>query len=352
MNTIKAYPTLFLLFFLGQLTPISAQDVPESLTSERSAIVLQMPYVEKGGFETRGDWKKVAKEAHSSFRKIGVDAIIYLYKDDLTASPEITKAYTEMLQQRQIKHLVVLATEGKDYDVSYRLSIYLIKDGLNLNKPFYEISNSSLRELMLVLGRQVLRQNIERSNFLIPEQPEFLDDLPLYGGTRYENVPTRLQSMKLAVAKFDTLAIPKGATEMETAEIKRQNAITAQKNAQLANLMKQYPYKYELVDYTSADDLYKRGFQYVLMPLISSGRTIKQMLNYKTNPSETVYISEVRREGEKAELKKLPADANMTKYYVKQTILLDMHVGKVWDADTTWQQALTNFITNLKFDLK
>lgn len=352
MNSIKAFaPNILSFLLLGLFPTLGFGQLPESLTSARSAVAVEMPYALKNGFEARVDWKKFAREAHASLRQIGVDPIVYLYKDDLTAGPEITKSYTAMLQQREIKHLIMLSTVGDGYDLTYLLKIYLTKNGLDLNAPFYEISATSVRDLMLVLGRQVLRQDIERSNFLIPEQPEFLDDLPLYDGTRYENVPTRLQSMKLAVAKFDTLTISQDASEMSRNKILSANALTAQKNKQLAKIMERYPFKYELVDYTTSQDLYKRGFQYVLMPLISSGRTIKQMLNYTTTPSETIYISEIRRKGEKAELKKIPADANMTKYYVKQTILMDMHVGKVWDADVTWQQALDHFLTNLMFDL-
>jgi hypothetical protein len=37
---------------------------------------------------------------------------------------------------------------------------------------------------------------------------------------------------------------------------------------------------------------------------------------------------------------------------VKQTILMDLHVGKKWDADVTWQLALENFLANLSYDLK
>lgn len=347
----KAFKGLLtLLIVLLTLADGSAQ-VPENLTSSRSAMVISVPDIKSGGFITRGDWKSVADKAHKSFRKIGLDAIIYIYKDDLKAGAEITKSYKEVLQKRQIANIVLLSVSGENYNFNYELDIYPIQRGINLSHPSYSISAKTLNDLMLILGRQVLRQEIARTNFLIPDQPEFLDDLVLYTGVRYQNIPGRIRSLGLAVVKFDSINIPEDISETEKNDFIKKNREIALANSELDQILKQnYPFKYDLVDFESVESLYKKGYQYALMPIISSGPTIKQMLNYKTLPTETIYISEISKKGEKTTLKKISANANMTKFYIKQTIVKDVHVGKRWDADITWQQSLENFITNLKYD--
>ncbi|MFY0601008.1 MAG: hypothetical protein JXR03_15135 [Cyclobacteriaceae bacterium] len=339
---------LSLLFSLSTLGLIS--QVPDNLTSSRSAVVISIPETVSDGFIKRGDWKKMAKEAHRSFKKIGVDGVVYIYKDDLSAGPEVHNAYMEILDKREIENIVSLKVSGSGYDFNYELDIYPINGKVDLNKSFYHISSKSTNELMLILGRQVLRQETARTNFLIPDEPEFLDDLVLYDGIRYVNVPSRLKSLKLAVAMFDSLDIPDNLSELDKKQLISKNQQISMANQELKRIMSKYPFKYELINFKSVEECYKKGYQYVLMPIISSGQTIKQMLNYNSNSNETVYVTEVSKKGQKPVLKRIPSTGNMTKFYIKQTIAKDIHVGKYWDADVTWQKSLENFIDNLKFD--
>jgi hypothetical protein len=315
--TIKLYFVLVIFIFTAK--GVSAQ-VPINLTSTRSAMIISVPDDTEKGFAVRGDWKKIAREAHDSFRKIGIDGVLYIYKDDLTAGPEITKAYNEVLIKRLVSNMISLEITGTDYNLEYVLNIYPVKDAIELNQSAYRVSSKSLNELMLVLGRQVLRQETPRTNFLITDQPEFLDDLVLYSGTRYVNVPSRIRSLGIAVIKFDSIAIPDNLSEIDRNTLITKNLEISQANLELDQIMKKYPFKYELVNFTNVESLYQKGYQYALMPIISSGHTIKKMLNYKSNSSETVFISEFSKKGEKATLKKIPANGNMTKYYIKQTI--------------------------------
>ncbi|MFT7233713.1 MAG: hypothetical protein ACI8TA_002939, partial [Cyclobacteriaceae bacterium] len=172
--TIKLYFVLVIFIFTAK--GVSAQ-VPINLTSTRSAMIISVPDDTEKGFAVRGDWKKIAREAHDSFRKIGIDGVLYIYKDDLTAGPEITKAYNEVLIKRLVSNMISLEITGTDYNLEYVLNIYPVKDAIELNQSAYRVSSKSLNELMLVLGRQVLRQETPRTNFLITDQPEFLDDL-------------------------------------------------------------------------------------------------------------------------------------------------------------------------------
>ena len=49
-------------------------------------------------------------------------------------------------------------------------------------------------------------------------------------------------------------------------------------------------------------------------------------------------------------VKTIPRDAIVSKFYVRQNISKNVHVGE-WDADVTWQEALTNMIGNLSQEL-
>lgn len=347
----KALQGLLSLSIILITSLVTIGQVPEDLTSTRSAVIVSVPDVMSQGYMSRGDWKKIAEEAHISFRKIGLDGVVYIYRDDLTAGPEVTKSYKKILDKRQIVNLVWLSVEGKQYDFTYSLDIYPIKNEIVLSNPSYRISAKSLNELMLVLGRQVLRQEIPRTNFLIPDKPEFLDDLVLYTGVRYENIPSRVRSLGIAVIKFDSIPIPDNISEIDKNKLLQQNKEIRAANLELDQIMKaHYPFQYDLVAFESVESLYKKGYQYALMPLTSSGKTIKQMLNYKTTPNENIYVSVLSKKDQKPVLKRIPANSNLTKYYIKQTIVMDIHVGKRWDADVTWQQSLVNFINNLKFD--
>lgn len=325
--------------------------VPENLTSSRSVVIMDVPDEISRGFVVRSDWKKVAAQAHGSLRKIGVDAIMYLNRGDLQCNPEITLVYENVLAQRKVSNLILLKVAEGASGKEYRLNIYDKVQGIALFDPYYTITAASIEELMLLLGRQVIRQNLERSNFLILDRPEYLDDLTLHKGTRYTNVPTRLKSQTLGVILFDTVSIPPGLSENNILEIRELNQSIRNKNDELKSIMSRYPFKYKFTYFKDVKDLYQQGYQYALFPVISSGKTVKQMLDYETSEAETMYVSETFHLDGKPTLKKIPVNASQTKYYIKQTIVDDIHVGKRWDADVTWQSALNNFLDNLIYDL-
>ncbi|MEQ9302292.1 MAG: hypothetical protein RJQ14_00140, partial [Marinoscillum sp.] len=79
----------------------------------------------------------------------------------------------------------------------------------------------------------------------------------------------------------------------------------------------------------------------------SIGKSIKRILNYQGLKTETHYVSSTFDAVGKSTLERISVDANVTKYYIKQTIVKDVHTGE-WDADATWELALRNFVLNLR----
>ena len=335
---------------IGGVSYVSYSDqLPENLTSERSIVVLSLPTKTKDGFEVRDDWKTFAEKVHKTLRKIGIDAIAYVYEDDLSAGPEVTNAYLKLFQTRQVKNLIYLKSSGKYPKQDYKLiaTKYDENHFIENGQPAWKANHRELDQLLVILGRQVLRQNIERSNFLIPEEPDFVGDLQVFAGNRLDNYPSRLYSQKLAVIAFQ-----KVETDTPNEIIEAYNMTVDLKNNILAEIMKSYPYKYDIVQETNEDKLYDDGYQFALIPLSSTGQSIKALLEFPTNRSETHYITEAVGVDGKIILKKIPVNANVTKYYIKQTIVKDVHTGDNWDADVSWEKSLENFLAHLNAAFK
>lgn len=326
--------------------------VPENLTSQRSLIIISVPEVEVGEFRLRGDWKTLALKSHTFFRQIGVDPIGYVYIDDLNAGPEVKNSFLSLIQSRKVKNIISVTQTGSLPNEEFSILITPFSNNeenyISSGQQAWKETHQELERVMVRLGRQILRQQIERSNFLIPEGPEYLSDLAVFNGTRYENYPSRLQSLKLAVVAFQKLEPTQDMEEDVLDQLNYYNNKVDQKNALLLEIMKNYPFKYDLVEVSDADALYKAGYQYALMPLQSTGSAIKRILNYPITPNETHQMSTAYKVNDEVSLKKIPSKANVIKYYIKQTIVKDVHVGDVWDADGSWDQALNNFVFNLR----
>lgn len=340
---------------IGELQYVNLADkLSEDLTSTRSAVVISVS-PDSGRYITRGKWTELAKATHKNFRKIGIDAILYVNQDDLNAGPEVKQAYQKIFTQRNVRNLIHVDENKKGYNSSYSLLVTpfhpegFVENGQNA----WQEGSAELDQVFLRLGRQILRQDMERSNFLIPEHPEYLTDIKIFQGTRLENFPSRLKSLPLAVVAFQKASTENISDAEVLKKIEKYNLQISRKNEELAEIMKGYPFKYEIVEESNEDALYQRGFQYALMPMSSSASSIKKILNFQTIRSETVYISSVMDATDSVKLlKRMPVQANVTKYYIKQTIVKDVHTGDVWDADVTWQKALTNFIFHLKAAFK
>ncbi|WP_421874309.1 hypothetical protein [Marinoscillum sp.] len=329
-----------------------SEEVPADLTSQRALVVISVPTETQGGYDTRGNWRLLAQKSHKLLRQIGVDPVGYVYVDDLNAGPEVKNSFLELMRARRVKNILYVSRTGTLPNEEFMVMVTPFSEAENgyiaSGQQAWKETHQELERVMIRLGRQVLRQQIERSNFLIPEGPEYLNDLAVFNGTRYENYPTRLQSLKLAVIAFQKIKPSSDMDEEALSRINYYNSKVDQKNALLKEILKNYPYKYELVDVTDEDELYREGFQYALMPLQSTGRSIKRILNYQNTSNETHQMSTTYKVNGEVILKKIPADANVTKYYIKQTIIKDIHVGDVWDADVSWDQALNNFVFNLR----
>jgi hypothetical protein len=210
---------------------------------------------------------------------------------------------------------------------------------------FY-VKAEDLYTLLVKTGKEIKRADLEQENFLIPDHPELLGGLSIVEKTALHNYPGILRRSSLAVERFARLDTG-GISDPEVkARIHRYNQQVEAANEELAQIMKTYPYEYKLIDYMSDDDLKRNRYQFVLRSVRASAEIVKKMLDYEVLPSETDFISIIPILPDQTRTKTIPKDALVTKFYIRQNISKNVHVGE-WDADSTWQEALSNMIGNL-----
>ena len=177
--------------------------------------------------------------------------------------------------------------------------------------------------------RSALASN-KKKNLLINEVPE--TDLPvrIIDGQRAENVAYDLKVDNLAIPKFNDAADDK----------------------ELEELMKTYPFRYQLVSPDVPDtDLRKQGFLYVLCFVHTRCGTAKELLGYPVRKSESAFVS-VSYSEEQVQLKTIPANTPVFKFYVRHIDSGNVFLGTKWDAETSWHLALQNFIKGFKTAMK
>lgn len=328
--------------------------LPKYLLSRKSVVLVSVPRSKKDP-NLRADWKGLSEKAHRAFKRMKIDAVAYYYLDDMFASPDANESFAKEMERREIKYIIILEqSESNQAGVeSYRISISGFNDKpsfVSERQKAWQTEGPDLDVLLSEMRKDVIRAEMERENYLIPDLPEFFTDAKILKGKRIPTYASDLKVDKLVVPKFqkyemeDSTALGSDAL----AKIAAYNAEVDRKNRRLEEIMLDYPLGYEFSETASDVDIYNQGYQFVLLTMHGSGKTIKEMLDYEVDPYETDYVT--IRAG--STLNTLPVDAVVFKYYVKHVYTQDAYLGSRWDADLTWEQALQNFIFHMKDILK
>ncbi|MEP5364215.1 MAG: hypothetical protein ABJQ37_10265 [Reichenbachiella sp.] len=328
--------------------------LPKYLLSRKSVVLVSVPRSKKDP-NLRADWKGLSEKAHRAFKRMKIDAVAYYYLDDMFASPDANESFAKEMERREIKYIIILEqSESNQAGVeSYRISISGFNDKpsfVSERQKAWQTEGPDLDVLLSEMRKDVIRAEMERENYLIPDLPEFFTDAKILKGKRIPTYASDLKVDKLVVPKFqkyemeDSTALGSDAL----AKIATYNAEVDRKNRRLEEIMLDYPLGYEFSETASDVDIYNQGYQFVLLTMHGSGKTIKEMLDYEVDPYETDYVT--IRAG--STLNTLPVDAVVFKYYVKHVYTQDAYLGSRWDADLTWEQALQNFIFHMKDILK
>lgn len=291
--------------------------LPEKLLSTRSVVFY--PY-------TMGI--KELQKIQKHFQEAGIDAVVYLENDLLAAGRDASVALAEYLNAREAGHLIVFQKDDgySLYAAPYNNLATLFEE----NQNAWHQKEKTLDLLLQRLIRAINNASLTRENLLINEYPEIAMPLNLFKGRRAEFFAIDLKVDPLAVPMFGDEALDK----------------------ELEEIMKSYPYKYKLTDAgLSESQIRKDGSYYVLRFLYARDKAAQNLLGYNTTKSQSA-IASVTYPEEKAQLKSIPANAMVYKFYFKHIDSGNIFLGTKWDADETWQQALINQIKAFKAELK
>jgi hypothetical protein len=316
---------------------IKGDDVPLNITSGRVCVIISSTY----------DWQLLAERTHSNFQKMGIDAILYLSYKDLYGGQAVYRETLKLLYRRKIDLLFFLEENQKTTTLS--ISKLGNQNLIDLGTTSWYAEGSSMGEVVISLGVKMKAMDLSYNNFLIADFPEYLDHVPLFKGAHYKTYPSRLKKAPLAVAlfpkiSFDTL---KEMSSSIRTTIDDYNAQIDEKNELLRNVFSKYSYKVDFIEDQIDKELYDNRYQFVLRYYRSTGKKTKMDLGYKMDESESNYVTTIPMPDGKRSMKTIPSSNYVYKFYIKQTAVGDVHVGRYYDAEENWEVALQNFISHM-----
>lgn len=337
-------------------------NLPDNLLHTKSVVFVDVPV--KSGTSLCGDWQALAKEGHQAFKSAGIDAVAYYNLGDVEAGKDASIKLAEELKSRQVENIILLSQvqlkiAGKDAE---RFAI-LITD-FNEESSFISHGQAAYKEvakdtekLFKQFDKDIRKSGMVTQNHLIADQPEFFTGAGnIIKGKRAQGFAQDLKLDKLAVPQFEEATIPDNrpggnANKNLEKEIEKNNKNVKRNNLTLKEIMNDYPYEYALVDPTTDEDKIRQdGYQFILLRLNTTGENIKEMLGYEVDTSETDYVT-LQQNGGNIKMRHIPAKAPVYKYYIKHIYTGDVYLGNPWDADESWEDALANYIGNMKKDL-
>jgi hypothetical protein len=268
-------------------------------------------------------------EIQLSLQRTGIDAIIHFELDMPFASRDVSKAFTDYLTKREITNLIFIEKDEQGYKITITLFAgkeTIIEAGQNA----WSTSNRLLKEALKTLYQTASGQQ-KKQNLLINDSPETDAKINPILGKRNEFYATDL--------KVDPLAVPKTgdeAIDRELEEIFKAN----------------YPLKFKMTEPGVGEkDLRKQGQLYVMGFIYTRGSVAKELLGYDMSKTESAILSVTYPESQQ-QLKNIPSNTPVFKFYFKHIDSGNVFLGTKWDADLTWQQALLNQIRGMKVELR
>jgi hypothetical protein len=283
---------------------------PDGLLSSRAAVLFSSDYSQKE-----------LERIQNAFQQIGIDAVVYVESERVLAGADLQTAYSRQFVRRDIKVVIFAQKEKSEYQFSFMnfkpKSIWTRSGQLS-----WYLHASGLQELLYTVFRALVSTQ-KRQSFLINDFPEPDAAVFSLADNRIENTMPNIRTAKLA--------IPKMGDEASSAE-------------QEQYLKDNFHIKYDIVEDTlSEKDLDERGYNYVLRFIHARGSLAKEILGYDRSKSETALVTVTYLNGT-LQLKTIPSEMPVYKFYLKNLEDGNLYLGSKWDADLTWQEALKNHL--------
>ncbi len=269
------------------------------------------------------------KEFQRGFQRIGIDAVAYFPEDVVLAGKDAALAYASYFIERNITYVLFLdkGVSGYQFTVAAFNQKPTFVDG---SAPAWRVNNPKINEL---LGEvlSVSWQSQKKANYLVNDFPETDIKVEAIRGRRQEFYAIDLKVDYLAVPKFGDEAMDKALEDFFVAN---------------------YPLRYKVVEAGSDEkELRSKGFLYVLAYVHTRGEAAKQVLDYDLSKGEKNYASITYRD-DQLQLKILPKDEVIYKFYFRHIDNGNVFLGTKWDADTNWLDALRNHVLGFKQEAK
>ncbi|MCE7862119.1 MAG: hypothetical protein DYG99_01110 [Bacteroidetes bacterium CHB5] len=291
--------------------------VPEGLLAQRSVVLVE------GAIRP-----KELEETQKAFQQTGIDAVSYFESNRILAGADPQQAFAKYLNTRNISFIILFSKSAS----SYSLTFFRFNGKANLfdaGVSGWHQNHTSLKELLLVVFRFAV-SNQKKQNLLINDFPETGNNFKYFDGRRSEVYTALVKSFKVAV--------PSMGNEKDDAQLEKL-------------LLEYFPLKYEIVDADIPEsELETKGFKTIIRFMHTTGAIAREILEY--DPSKTGnMLSSAAIINNEAQLKTIPANTIIYKFYVKQLEFGNLFLGNVWDADTDWQQALINHLYHMRQQL-
>ncbi len=263
------------------------------------------------------------------FQRIGIDAVAYFPIDVVFSGKDGMLGYMGYLNERQISFLLFLQKGPEGY--RFTAATYNQKPTLiDTATAAWQVGNARLNDLLTTVLQDSWRSQ-KKSNYLVNEFPETDIKVDAVRGRRQEFYAIDLRIDNLAVPKFGKEAMDKALEDFFVAN---------------------YPLRYKIVDAGSDEqELRRKGFSYVLCYVHTRGEAAKQVLDYDLSKGEKSYASIAYPEGQ-LQLKVLPKDEIVYKFYFRHIDNGNIYLGTKWDADINWLDALRNHVLGFKQEAK
>jgi hypothetical protein len=292
--------------------------IPADLLATKTFALYQISYTQQE-----------LEQIQQGFERTGVDVVMYYPSDLPMSNRELQKVFSDYLIKREIKYLLFLQKDQGNYIFTFTE----FDKTPQLAKPAqaaWQLKDKSLREISLDIYRTALN-NQKRLNMLVSPLPETGLKLKIIRGQRNELYARDLRIDKLAVIKTGD----------------------AQWDADLESVLKaNYPFNFTLFEPgTTESDVRKKGYLFALHYMNTRNVAAQELLGYDMSKASNAIASISYVDGQ-IQLKTIPANAIIYKFYFKHLENSNVYLGTKWDAETDWQQALLNQIKGLKTELK
>ncbi len=299
----------------NSLQPVDT--IPRNLLKTKSIVFLDIEPSNK-------EWDKITGIVHDYLKKPGIDAVAYYNLQDIYAGLDVSRSFTLDFKKRDISNVILIKTEGATNKIAVTFADFNRYLDLK-NQPAW-ILEGTLKEITNALYVKAANSGIVKENLLINDIPELGLLTDPVGGNRAAFFSIELNESKIAIpytVASDTL--------------------------QMKELLdKYYPYDYGFVQEDVPEpELARIGYKYVLRYVRTSGQKIKKFYKYPDSDKVTDYPTIRRRDG-KEEVKPIPKNQLVYKYYLKHLRSGRMFLGTEWDVDLVWSDALINHINRFK----